>query len=122
MEIHRVLVVGDSLFAETLIEMLAKEETIQIAGSAPSLEEALRTFNPTRLDTVILAEVGQPPVEAFTQFLSAYPEISIIRTNMDSNDVHVLVNQRFSVRTAEDLLAVIAALPKRSQPNGIRGE
>jgi len=41
MDVRRVFIVGDSLFAETLAQTLAGVEAVEIAGSAPSAEAAL---------------------------------------------------------------------------------
>jgi DNA-binding NarL/FixJ family response regulator len=113
MEIRRVFIIGDTLFAETLAKLLAEDDTIQVAGTASGLEEALRLLKNCRPDAVIVAGVERLPGAAFARFLVEYPEISILSTNLDTNDVQVVVNQRISVHNTGDLLAVIAALPKR---------
>lgn len=113
MEIRRVFIIGDSLFAETLAKLLAGDDTIQVAGTACSLDEALPQLKPSHPDAVIVAGVERLPDAAFARFLSEYPEISLLCTDLDTNDIRVVVKQRFSVHTTHDLLAVIAALPRR---------
>jgi len=113
METRRVLIVGDTLFAENLTQMLAQDATVQIAGSVSSLEEALPTLNSCPLDAVIVAGVDRLPEAALSQFLLVYPDVSILCTDLATNDVQVIVNQRLNVRSTGDLLAIIAKLPKR---------
>ena len=114
MEMSRVFIVGDTLFAETLAKMLATDGTVQVIGTASSLEAALPQLKLCHPDAVIVAGVERVPDAAFARFLVENPEISILCTDLGTNDVQIVVNQRISVHTTSDLLAIIAALPKRN--------
>jgi DNA-binding NarL/FixJ family response regulator len=113
MEMSRVFIVGDTLFAENLAKLLAADPTIQVTGTASSLEAALPQLKPCHPDAVIVAGVERVPDAAFARFLVENPEISILCTDLGTNDVQVVFNQRISVHNSNDLLAIIAALPKR---------
>jgi chemotaxis response regulator CheB len=114
MEIRRVFIVGDTLFAETLAKLLAGDETIRVAGTASCLDEALPLLKPCYPDMVIVAGVERVPDAAFARFLMEYPDIPILCTDLGTNDVQIVVNRRISVHNADDLLAIIANLPKRT--------
>lgn len=114
MEIRRVFIVGDTLFAETLANLLAGDATIQLAGTANSLDEALPQLKPCHPDTVIVAGVERVPDASFAHFLVEYPDVPILCTDLGTNDVQLVVNRRISVHNTGDLLAIIAALPKRN--------
>jgi len=113
METRRVLIVGDTLFAETLAKLLAQDATTLVVGTASSLEEALPAIKTSCVDAVLVAGVERLPESVFSQIFAANPDISILCTDLDTNDVQVMVKQRISVHTTGDLLAVIATLPKR---------
>jgi DNA-binding NarL/FixJ family response regulator len=114
MEMRRVFIVGDTLFAETLANLLAGDRTIQVAGTTSCLDEALSLLEPCDPDMVIVAGVEWVPDAAFVRFLVEYPDIPILCTDLGTNDVQIVVNRRVSVHNTDDLLAIIAALPKRT--------
>jgi chemotaxis response regulator CheB len=114
MGMRRVFIVGNTLFAETLAKLLAGDETIQVVGTACSLDEVLPQIEPGLPDAVIVAGVERVPDEAFVRFLVEYPDIPILSTDLGTNDVQIVVNRRISVHNTDDLLAIIATLPKRT--------
>jgi DNA-binding NarL/FixJ family response regulator len=114
MEIRRVFIVGDTLFAETLAKLLAADATIQVTGTANNLSDALPQLRPCHPDVVIVAGVNRVPDAAFARFLVECPETSILCTDLGTNDIQIVFNQRVSVHNSSDLLAIIAALPKRN--------
>ncbi|MBI3244693.1 MAG: hypothetical protein HYZ49_20635 [Chloroflexi bacterium] len=114
METRKVFVVGDSLFAEALTQILAKT-AVEIVGSAPTPEAALPRLKTKCPDAVIIANASAEPTlpAVFGQFLAAYPNLPIICANLGANDIQVITSQRAGTGSS-DLLAAIAALPKRS--------
>jgi chemotaxis response regulator CheB len=116
METRRVFIVGDSLFAETLVQTLGiANPAVEMAGSAPTPEAAMPLIKTKRPDAVVVAKAsaGEPPSAVFGQFLAAYPDLPIIYADLSANDVQVITSQRVGARSS-DLLAAIAELPKRS--------
>ncbi len=55
MELREVFVVGDSLFAETLLEVLGGSENVTVIGTAPTAEEALTLLESQFPDAMIVA-------------------------------------------------------------------
>jgi len=108
-----VFIVGDTLFAETLAQMLAQDDTIQVVGNAASLQDALPALQAIQPDAVIVAGVDRLPESALSDLLSVHPDVSVICSDLSANDIQVVVNQRVHVRSTGDLLAVITALPRR---------
>jgi DNA-binding NarL/FixJ family response regulator len=109
----QVFVVGDSLFAETLSQMLASSGTVVIIGAASSPEEALPLMATARPDVVIVADTGENDRRTFDHLLAAHPDLPIIRADLSRDYVQVITSQLVGARRS-DLLAAIAALPKRN--------
>jgi chemotaxis response regulator CheB len=109
----RVFILGDSLFAETLSEMLISSGTVVIIGSASSPEEALPLLATAQPDVVIVADTGETDRLTFDHLLAAHPDIPIIRADLRRDYVQVITSKLVGARRS-DLLAAIAALPKRT--------
>ncbi len=112
MELRNVFVVGDSLFAETLIQLLGDSPTVTVIGTAPTPEEALSILKNQTPDAVIVAVADETIVAAFTPILIANPNLPIIHADLNTNQMHLITNQAIDARVS-DLLAAIAALPKQ---------
>ncbi|MBM3180229.1 MAG: response regulator transcription factor [Chloroflexi bacterium] len=113
MEARRVFIVGASLFAETLAQALAKVETIKVIGCAPTVETAAQMIRDNLPDVVIIAEAGEQPPTAYAQFLAMYPDLRIIRADLNANNAQVITCRHIGASMPE-LLAAIEALLKRS--------
>lgn len=111
-ERHRILIVGDSLFAETLTQMLTGSGIVEVAGVSLTLGAALSWLQTQTPDVVIVAgpETGGPA--SVNPLLAANPDLSIIRADLNEDYVQIITSQRISAHRA-DLLATIQALPKR---------
>ena len=112
MKIRNVFVVGDSLFAETLIQALGDSQNVAVIGSAPTPDDALPLLEELSPDVVIVAVADEAVVAAFTPILIANPNLTIIHTDLNTNQMQVITNQSVDARMS-DLLAAIAALPKQ---------
>lgn len=111
MELRNVFVVGDSLFAETLIQLLGDSQTVSVIGTAPTPEDALPLLKSQSPDAVIVAVADESIVAAFAPILVANPNLPIIHADLNTNQMQVITNQSIDARVS-DLLAAIAALPK----------
>jgi len=112
MELRNVFVVGDSLFAETLIHPLGDSQYVAVIGTAPTPEDALPMLKEQSPDAVIVAVADEAVVAAFTPILIANPNLTIIHADLNTNQIQVITNQSIDARMS-DLLAAIAALPKQ---------
>jgi len=108
---HRVVIVGKSLFAEALAQMLTNYgAAIEIVAITPTVEAAQSEIAIADLDAVIITD----PIDtaAFGLLLALYPDLPIISTHPDTDEIQVITSQRVSARSS-NLLAAISALPKR---------
>ncbi len=110
-ENRTVLIVGDSLFAETLNQMLVGTGCVTVIGAAPSVQAALLILALHRPDAVIVA--GDADSAAFAQLLDLQPDIALLRADLNDNRVQVITSQHIDASMA-DLLATIANLPRRA--------
>lgn len=111
-EAHRVFIVGDSLFAETLAQMLTGSGVAAVAGVAPTIEQALPWLQTETPDVVIVAGPETAGPATVNPLLAANPDLSIICADLNTDYVQIITSQRISAHRA-DLLAAIQALPKR---------
>jgi DNA-binding NarL/FixJ family response regulator len=111
MDAPRVFVIGDSLFAETLAQLLARAGVVNVINAAPTCEAALPLLAQAPCDALVCADTGD--LGSLGLLLAAYPDLPIIRADLDTDSVQVITSRRVGARTS-DLLAAIAALPKRS--------
>jgi hypothetical protein len=106
---HRVLVVGRSLFADTLLQMLSGSAQIEVLGLVDSFEHLPGSIDNERPDAVIVADTHDRYMSAQV-CLRIRCDIPIIYTTLDDEYLTIFTSRR--VKAAEsDLLAAIAALP-----------
>jgi DNA-binding NarL/FixJ family response regulator len=111
-EAHRVFIVGDSLFAETLAQMLASSGAVTVVGSAPTAQQALSSLQLLALDAVLVVSPATVGEATLNPLLAAYPGVPIIRADLNEDYVQVITSQRIGAQRA-DVLAAILALPHR---------
>ncbi len=116
MEFRNVFVVGDSLFAETLVEVLGRSENVRVIGTANTPEEALPLLQSQHPDAVIVAVADENVTATFAPILIANPNLPIIHTDINTNQVQVITNKSIDAHI-NDLLAAIAGLPDRESGN-----
>jgi chemotaxis response regulator CheB len=109
----RVFILGDSLFAETLRQMLTSQPEVEIAGTADSLAATITAVSTTHPDTIIVAETGNQPQDVYGSLLATYPDIPILCANLSRDYVQIITSQRVNARK-NDLLTAIRSLPKPS--------
>jgi len=69
MKLRKVFVVGDSLFAETLIEVLGRSDNVTVTGTASTPEEALPKLKSQFPDAVIVAVADENVSSTFAPIL-----------------------------------------------------
>lgn len=112
MEQRTVIIVGDSVFAAALSQMLAQSDGVRVAGCAPTPQAAVTLIAAQQPDAVIVAEADRVAATDYGQLLTVQPDLSIIRADLNANSVQVITSHRIGTRPA-DLLTAIAELPKR---------
>ena len=110
MDGHTVFVIGDSLFAETLAQMLRSSGGVEVSGAAPSLHAALPLLANLQPDVVVVAH--ETHTENLDPLLITYPDLNLIHADLNTDHVSVIVSRQIGAHAA-DLLAAIAGLPKR---------
>ncbi|MBI3959959.1 MAG: hypothetical protein HY328_14195 [Chloroflexi bacterium] len=113
---HRIFLIGDSLFAETLAQWLDQSEGVELVCSVPSVAEALPRLAQENVDVVLIATTEEPSTD-FRLLLDACSDLPVIQTDLQQNRVRLITNHPIGQRPA-DLLATIASLPKRRQIHG----
>jgi hypothetical protein len=114
MEKRRIFIVGDTLFAETLVALLAHNPDIEIVGVSADLENiqpALKTGLP---DALIYTRGAMDSDSAFTQILTNNPELPLLCADLSSNAIQIIHSRHISIHSSNELLAALAELPKRS--------
>lgn len=102
----RVFLIGNSLFTESLAQMLAEAENITVVGTAvlPALDETAVIQSCPHV--IILANASS---QLSTNLLTQFPDIPIINADLNQNYVQIITSRRVSARRT-DLLAAIHEL------------
>ena len=112
MQPHRVFVVGSSLFAETMAQILGDSPTVTVIGTAPTPEVALPTIETEYPDVVILAGPVEISQLALGLLLTTFHELPVIYADPNAEHMQVFTSQRVGTRPS-DLIAALTKLPKR---------
>ena len=115
-ERRRILLIGDSIFAESLAQLLSQSEAVDLVCAVRSIEEALPHLAQAEADAVLIATTDEPSA-SFGLLLDACPDLPVIQTDLQQNRVRLITNHPVGQRPA-DLLATIASLPTRRQTHG----
>jgi DNA-binding NarL/FixJ family response regulator len=112
MEKRTVVIVGDSLFAESLSQMLAQSDGVDVAACVPTLDAALSAIVKYQPDAVIVAVTDRAAAHDYSQLIAAEPDLPIVYADLNADSVQIITSQRISARPA-DLITALAELPKR---------
>lgn len=107
-ETCRVFLIGDSLFTESLAQMLAEAEKVQVVGTAVFPVNEFTAVTQSHPQVIILADAGQHQNTA-TSLLTQFPDIPIIKADLNRDYVQVITSRRVNARRT-DLLAAIHEL------------
>jgi DNA-binding NarL/FixJ family response regulator len=113
MEARTVIIIGNSLFAETLAQMLSKTGQVCVLGCVRSPAAALPLLNAVQPDAVILAGADRQLIADCGRLLATQTDLPIISADLNVPSVQVITSHRIGTRPA-DLLTALAELPKRS--------
>ncbi|MCC9074996.1 response regulator transcription factor [Litorilinea aerophila] len=110
--VHRVLIVGDSLFAEAVDQLLRHNQALEVTGIVMNMAEALSQLSLTLPDVVLVLNSGGETRLDPCSLLVAYPDLPVLYADLTGADFRILRSQPIGSRAA-DLLAAIQALPIR---------
>jgi chemotaxis response regulator CheB len=113
MERRTVVIVGDSLFAESLSQMLAQSDRVEVAACVPTSHAAMTAIDRCRPDAVIVAVTDRAADHDYGQLIAAQPDLPIVYADVNADSVQVITSHRIGTRTA-DLITALEELPKRS--------
>ncbi len=103
-----VFIIGQSLFAETLAQLLSSVAEINIVGNTALVADALPVLKTSVVEAIIL--VSNPATDDLNKLMAAAPNVPIISTNLDENTLQVITSKRLDARLS-DLLSVLNTLP-----------
>lgn len=110
---QRVLIVGNQLFANALSYLLAEDSELILVACVSSIQECLQVLETNGVDTLIVAQSLMPDENAICELLSKFPDKTIIKAHLESNQLEVITRQRIHARPQE-LLSTLAKLPRFS--------
>jgi hypothetical protein len=121
-EVCRVFLIGDSLFTDTLGQLLGKEAWLSIKGTAVSPQAAIVSIDRAILTglpqstphLIILVHAGDQAAQSPDPLLEHYPDVRIICADLNRDYVQVITSHRIGARSA-DLLSAIADLMAQQQ-------
>jgi DNA-binding NarL/FixJ family response regulator len=106
--VHKVLIVGDSLFADAMAQLLGRREAVEVAGVTADVAGALAQLPTCQPDLLIVLSDALD----LCPLLTAFPDLPILQADLHADSLRMIRSQPVGARTA-DLLAAIQALPTR---------
>ncbi len=105
----RVVIVGDSLFTETLVRILADTPEVEIVWMASSLASAAAAVRESIPHLIITAAGDRLPQDSLASLLTSNPDLAIISADLNRDYLQVITSQIVAARR-QDLLAAIRSL------------
>ncbi len=109
---HRVVIVGHSLFADTLSQMVTGSSAAVVAGHVASLEDLPMCIAACQPDAILVADTCGEYLNA-KACLRIKSELPIIYTTLKDDHFTVFTSHRIKAAQSQ-LFSTIAALPKQS--------
>jgi hypothetical protein len=109
---HRVVIVGHSLFADTLSQMVADSNSVIVAGRVASCENLPLCIAACHPDAILVADSCGEYLSAKT-CLRIKSELPIIYTTLKDDYFTVFTSRRIKAAQSQ-LFSTIAALPEQS--------
>lgn len=114
MDKRKVLIVGDSAYAQGLAQSLADSDAVTVVATSPSVDEAGTFVAANALDAVIVIGERGDREAICSPLLAAQSDLAIVYADMAASRIQVITSQSFLART-EELIEAIAFLPRRSE-------
>ena len=111
----KVFIIGNSIYSASLQCVLAKNEEVQLVGTAPNLAAAMPLLEATDAHVIFVVDpLEAEAIAALGALITRQPHLTILRTDLEHHQVQVITSQNIRARTA-DLTATIATLAKRGK-------
>ncbi len=107
---RKLVIIGDSLFADTLLESIGNSESVEIVGTAANPEESETLIRALSPDVVIVAGTELPV--SINLILNNFPDLPIIHASLSKNQVYVITNHSID-SSIKEILNAISELPQR---------
>ena len=114
MSYHRVLIIGNSLLAEGMAQMLGDSPSVRVIGVAPTADEALVLLAEHEIDALIVMGTDDQTTVRYCQIMAQYPELPLIRADISQDKVQVFTSQSVDAKPGA-LIDAISLLPKHNE-------
>ena len=110
---HRIFVVGNSLFADTIVQVLRSCDLVRVNGTAPSLEAAVTRLETERPDAIIVVGTTNEDTSAIVgSLVASYPKLPVICATLNAHKIQVTTSRCIRA-DMPGLLDAITTLPKQ---------
>jgi hypothetical protein len=118
---RRVLIVGESAYAQGLAQKLADDGSVMVVATSPTVDGAKPFLAARDLDVVIVLGERGDRQAICSPLLTAQADLAIVYADMAASSMQVITSKSLVART-EDLMEAIAFLPaKVSSGDGSTG-
>ena len=121
MEQIRVVIVGNSLTAESFAHRLEEESLVEsdlkVVGMVATIEEAPPLLDSNEVDVLIVAGTDRVSTSRLGPILAQYSDVPVIRIDVSHHKIQIITSREVDAR-AVDLVEAIKALPLRASEPG----
>jgi hypothetical protein len=109
---HRVLILGNSLLAESMAHLLRANHQVCVAERVSTMDEARVVLADQVVDALIMIGTTDETSAWYLSVLDHHPTLPVVRNDLSRTTIHVITSHCVEARL-DQLLAAIAALPQR---------
>lgn len=110
MNLSKVFIVGDSLYATGINRVLEDSAQVRVIGRATSLFAAMSMLKTITPDVIIVAgTLEEETISLVGAFITVYSHVPILRTDLGTNKLQLIASQYLDA-SAFDLLTAMATL------------
>jgi len=112
MDLKKVLVLGESLPAESMAFLFKEHEQFDLIGQTKTLSEAEHLLREHQVDVLVLVENGRGVNCHLGEMLTKHPELPIVRANIEVDKVQVITSRCLGTRLDEFIQIISSAVVK----------
>lgn len=109
---RKVLIVGESAYAQGLAQRLADDGSVVVVATSPTVDGAKPFLAARDLDVVIVLGERGDRQSICSPLLTAQSDLAIVYADMAASSMQVITSKSLVART-EDLMEAIAFLPAK---------